>query len=331
MHHPLSRPARIWASLATSTILVLGMSAPIAAHVSIAGVDEVSTGTATELRFHVPHGCDGAATDGLEVTIPENVLMVQPAWLPGWTIETESVPSEPYMVHGVEQTERVGTVRWSGGSLPDELYLDFTLVATFVGEPSEVAFPVVQHCGDQEIAWVDVPGDDPEASLEHPAPTVTVVAGDPESDGHDHAHGMDMGAADGTSDLVISGAWLREVMVPGLATAAYLVIHNDSDSDDAVVGASSPAAAVVELHETTTDADGAMAMSPVAEVPIPAHGEAVFEPGGYHFMFVDPVEPLAVGDSVELTLEFAGSPSQTITVPVEAGAPMDEEHMHDHG
>lgn len=48
-------------------------------------------------------------------------------------------------------------------------------------------------------------------------------------------------------------------------------------------------------------------------------------------MFIDPVELLVVGDSVELTLEFAGSPSQTITLPVQAGGPIDEEHMHDHG
>ena len=232
---------------------------------------------------------------------------------------------------GIEQTERVGTVRWSGGSLPDALYLDFTILATFVGDPGELAFPVIQHCGDQEIAWVDVPTDDPDASLEHPAPTVTVVPGDPESIDHDHAHGTDMGMADDASGLVISDAWLREVTVPGLATAGYLVIHNDGDTDDAVVGASSPAAGVVEIHETTTDEDGAMAMHPVAEVPVPAHGEAVFEPGGYHVMFVDPIEPLAVGDTVELTLDFAQAPSQTIVLPVQAGGPMDEEHVHDHG
>ena len=40
-----------------------------------------------------------------------------------------------------------------------------------------VTFPTVQRCGDTEVAWIEIPdaGQDPE-TLEHPAPSVTVVA-----------------------------------------------------------------------------------------------------------------------------------------------------------
>jgi copper(I)-binding protein len=113
-------------------------------------------------------------------------------------------------------------------------------------------------------------------------------------------------------------------MIPGRPTAGYLTVHNDGDVDDAIVGVTSPAAGVVELHETTTAADGTMGMGPVLEIPIPAHGEAVLEPGGYHLMIPEPTAPLASGDTVEVTLTFAAADPVTISVPVEAGAPMDE-------
>jgi copper(I)-binding protein len=102
-----------------------------------------------------------------------------------------------------------------------------------------------------------------------------------------------------------------------------MVIHNNTDLDDAVVGASSPAAGVVEIHQTSMAEDGTMAMAPVTEIPIPAHADAVLEPGGYHIMLIQLVEPLVEGEQIELTLEFANAASQTVVVPVQAMGPMD--------
>ena len=123
--------------------------------------------------------------------------------------------------------------------------------------------------------------------------------------------------------LTVQGAWTRESMMAELAGAAFMVIHNSTDFDDALVGASSPAAAVVEIHQTSMADDGTMAMAPVAEVPIPAGGDAVLEPGGYHVMLIDLVAPLEVGQQIELSLEFAAAAPQTIAVPVQALGPMD--------
>jgi copper(I)-binding protein len=97
-----------------------------------------------------------------------------------------------------------------------------------------------------------------------------------------------------------------------------LVIHNSTGFDDALVGASSSAASVVEIHETTMAEDGTMGMAPVAEVPIPAGGDAVLEPGGYHVMLVGLVAPLEVGHAIEVELEFQSAAPQTVTVPVQA-------------
>jgi copper(I)-binding protein len=70
------------------------------------------------------------------------------------------------------------------------------------------------------------------------------------------------------------------------------------------------------------DEDGAMAMMHVEEIPIPAHADAVLEPGGYHIMLIDLVESLTEGTEIELVLEFATAEPQTVMVPVQAMAPM---------
>lgn len=132
--------------------------------------------------------------------------------------------------------------------------------------------------------------------------------------------------------LVVRDAWTRESMMMELAGAAYMVIHNGTDVDDALVAASSPAAAVVEIHQTAMDEDGMMAMSQVEAIPIPAHGDAILEPGGYHIMLIDLVEPLAEGAMIEVSLEFEAASPQTVMVPVMATGPMGMEMGDmDHG
>ena len=122
--------------------------------------------------------------------------------------------------------------------------------------------------------------------------------------------------------LYVMDAWTRESPMMQLAGAAYMVIHNSTDADDALVGASSPAAEFVELHLSSMDDEGMMSMNQVAEIPIPAHADAVLKPGSFHIMLINLVEPLTEGTEVELSLEFMTGEPQTVMAPVMAGAPM---------
>ncbi len=122
--------------------------------------------------------------------------------------------------------------------------------------------------------------------------------------------------------LHVMDAWARESPMLDLAGAAYMVIHNATDADDALVGASSPAAEVVELHLSSMDDEGMMSMNQVAEIAVPAGGDAVLKPGSYHVMLIDLVEPLVVDTEIELSLEFMTAEPQTISLPVKAGGPM---------
>jgi copper(I)-binding protein len=129
--------------------------------------------------------------------------------------------------------------------------------------------------------------------------------------------------------LYVMGAWTRESPMMDLPGAAYMVIHNNTDAEDALVGASSPVAEFVELHLSSMDAEGKMSMNQVTEIPLPAHADAELKPGSYHIMLIDLVEPLTEGVEVELTLEFMTAEPQTVIAPVMAGAPMMDMEMDD--
>jgi copper(I)-binding protein len=124
--------------------------------------------------------------------------------------------------------------------------------------------------------------------------------------------------------LYVQDAWTRESPMMDLAGAAYMVIHNTTDSDDALIGAYSPQAEVVELHLSSMDDDGMMSMAQVPEIPIPAHADAVLMPGSYHIMLIGLLEPLTEGTDVEISLEFMSAEPQTISAPVMSEPPQGE-------
>jgi copper(I)-binding protein len=113
-------------------------------------------------------------------------------------------------------------------------------------------------------------------------------------------------------DLEITDAYARVVMDGG---AAYFTIKNTGSADDALVGAASDVAGKVALHESVGDGT-TMTMRPVEEIAIPAGGEAILEPGGYHVMLTDLKQPLEEGDTFKVTLTFkeAGSVDMDVTV-----------------
>ncbi|MFN8518575.1 MAG: copper chaperone PCu(A)C [Chloroflexota bacterium] len=121
--------------------------------------------------------------------------------------------------------------------------------------------------------------------------------------------------------LRVEGAWARTSPMMELAGAAFMVLINDGPTDDALVTVGSPRATTVEIHQTTTDANGVMAMAPVASVPVPAGGRTELAPGGYHVMLIGLLEPLLEGDVVPLTLTFQSGTVIEVQATVSAVAP----------
>jgi copper(I)-binding protein len=101
----------------------------------------------------------------------------------------------------------------------------------------------------------------------------------------------------------VSHAWIR--LLPGdLPAGGYAVLQNTGDAPATLVAASSDAYAHVMLHRSSTE--GGMArMKMVERLAVPAHGQVVLAPGGYHLMLMHAKRPLKPGDTVKLRLQFA--------------------------
>ncbi|MEW5991114.1 MAG: copper chaperone PCu(A)C [Chloroflexota bacterium] len=122
----------------------------------------------------------------------------------------------------------------------------------------------------------------------------------------------------GGSEITVTNASFRAPTAPGAPAAVYMTISNAGAQADALLGASSPDAASVELHETSMDSSGMMGMHPIERLDIPASGSVTLEPGGYHFMLIDlTTEALIAGATIELRLDFerAGAVVVEIVTP----------------
>ena len=108
----------------------------------------------------------------------------------------------------------------------------------------------------------------------------------------------------------------RPAPLEGGNGAAYMTVLNGLDAPVRLASVTGNAAAAVELHESIND-NGVMKMEPHPEgFEIPAGGTLELKPGGKHVMLLGLVKPLAVGDTIELTLNFDGSDPITVSVPV---------------
>ena len=104
--------------------------------------------------------------------------------------------------------------------------------------------------------------------------------------------------------ITVSDAWVQVSGGMDLPAAGYFTIENHGSADDALLSASSPRAAAVELHETMPEMSGMIGMDAVARVSCPAGGTVAFAPGGYHLMISGLTGQLKAGDLLELDLVF---------------------------
>lgn len=85
-------------------------------------------------------------------------------------------------------------------------------------------------------------------------------------------------------------------------TGCYMTLT--ATTDDRLVAVSTPAAAMAEIHDMSTEG-GIMTMGEMAGgLPLPAGQAVSLQPGGNHLMLIQVTAPLADGDTVDLTLTF---------------------------
>lgn len=120
---------------------------------------------------------------------------------------------------------------------------------------------------------------------------------------------------DAPRGIAVSGAWMRQPNPATAIGAGYLEITNHESRPVALIGASSPDAGVVELHENLV-ADGMMTMRQVKQIDIAPGARVVLRQGGLHLMLIDLTRALEAGDTIEVTLRFSDGTTQNVVMPV---------------
>lgn len=128
-------------------------------------------------------------------------------------------------------------------------------------------------------------------------------------------------------DLVIDHPYAVPSPAGAANGAAYLRgIRNRGTVPDRLLGASTPVAQRIELHEMRMDGE-VMRMREVPGIDLPPGQEVSLRHGQrYHFMLVKLDKPLAVGDRFEMTLRF--EKAGEYKVPVEVQQPRAHHHGH---
>jgi copper(I)-binding protein len=138
-----------------------------------------------------------------------------------------------------------------------------------------------------------------------------------------------------TGSMLVQGAWARPTvaamdmgdmastpespMSMSDVSAVYLVLRNEGEAEDRLVSASSPAAGLVEIHESKM-VDNVMQMNPVeGGIVLPVEEGVRLQPGGLHIMLLELTMPLVPGTAIPVTLNFESGASLTIAAPIYDG------------
>ena len=117
------------------------------------------------------------------------------------------------------------------------------------------------------------------------------------------------------AQVTASDAWVRATVPVQKTAGAFMALQ--SVKAVRLVGAASPVAATVEMHQMEM-AGQTMKMHAVDAISLPAGEKVDLAKSGYHFMFLGLKGQLKDGDIVPLTLtvEDAASKRDTVTVNV---------------
>ena len=143
-----------------------------------------------------------------------------------------------------------------------------------------------------------------------------------------------------------STAWAHDVKVgdvvidhpyatptpPGLKNGGgyFKALKNTGNKAEQLIGAKTPVAASVELHQMSMEGD-IMRMKEVSFIEIPAKGQVELRHGGhasYHLMLMGLKAPLKDGDRFPLTLKFKNAGEKEVMVWVQTPKATKEDPQH---
>jgi copper(I)-binding protein len=128
------------------------------------------------------------------------------------------------------------------------------------------------------------------------------------------------------AQVEVEHAWSRATAPGAKVGAGYLIIRNQAEKADRLLGASSSVAARVETHIAEKQGE-VMRMREVKGYDVPAKGSFELKPGGPHLMLVDIKRQLKEGEKLPLVLRFQNAGEIRAELEVRAlGAPKAHRH-----
>ena len=120
-------------------------------------------------------------------------------------------------------------------------------------------------------------------------------------------------------------AWTRATVQGQTAAGAYMQLTSRERAS--VVGAESPAAGTVEIHEMMMEGK-VMRMRALSKLELPPGKTVELKPGGYHIMLLSLPRPLKKGEVVPIRLkvEMADKSVRTLEVRAEVRESAASEH-----
>ena len=116
------------------------------------------------------------------------------------------------------------------------------------------------------------------------------------------------------SQVKVEDAWARPAIQGQTATGAFMALT--AKDGGRLIGASSPVAGVVEIHQMAMEGN-VMRMRAVAAVELPPGRSVELKPGGFHLMLMDLKRPLKSGERVPLELRIETPDKRLVTQPIE--------------
>src|SRR5690606_6401090 len=116
------------------------------------------------------------------------------------------------------------------------------------------------------------------------------------------------------AEVAVTDAWARATVPHQKAGGAFMTLT--ASTDTRLVAASSPAAAVAEIHEMKMEGN-VMRMNEIEALELPAGQAVELRPGGYHLMLMQLAKPLEAGSTIPLSLTFEDADGKRSTMDLE--------------
>lgn len=138
-------------------------------------------------------------------------------------------------------------------------------------------------------------------------------------------------SASAGSDIQIHDPWVQAAPPGVKVLAAYLEIKNSGKKQWVLNSVASPAFGEVGIHRSVIHGNMAH-MEHLKELASPANTSVTLQPGGLHFMLMDPKKPLNEGDKVPMTLTFSNGEKIAVAAIVRSGKKegMEDNQKMDH-